>query len=87
MDCHLRRLAGMPKRRTQASVAPPVVYERTWSISGWIRVAWVAAVVDMVRVAVPAVVPVMFTGLVGPKLSKTPAHTVAALTDDSPYAG
>jgi hypothetical protein len=35
---------------------------------GYIRSALVAAVVLIVRVAVPAVVPVMLTGLVEPKL-------------------
>lgn len=35
---------------------------------GYARVALVAAVVEMVSVAVPAVVPVMLTGLVEPKL-------------------
>ena len=36
---------------------------------GWTRAALVAAVVEMVSVAVPAVVPVMPTGVVEPKLS------------------
>lgn len=35
---------------------------------GYVRVALVAAVVEMVRVAVPAAVPVILTGLVEPKL-------------------
>ena len=35
---------------------------------GYTRVALVAAVVETVRVAVPAVVPVMLTGVVDPKL-------------------
>jgi hypothetical protein len=36
---------------------------------GRTRAALVAAVVEMVRVAVPAAVPVMLAGLVEPKLS------------------
>ena len=36
---------------------------------GYVRAALVGAVVLMVRVAVPAVVPVMLTGLVEPKLN------------------
>lgn len=36
---------------------------------GWTSIALVAAVVEMVRVAVPAAVPVMLTGVVEPKLS------------------
>lgn len=59
----------MKINRMQARVAPPVAYhhggaERLGSIA-----ALLAAVVEMVRVAVPAAVPLMFTGVVDPKLS------------------
>jgi len=65
---HLRRLAWMPKSIKQARIAPPPVYQ---GISRCVCWAWLqppAAVVVMVRVAVPAVAPVMSTGLVEPKL-------------------
>lgn len=65
----LRRRAGMPKSSRQASVAPPAVYQGTTECLGCTSAELVAAVVVMVRVAVPAVVPVMVTGLVKPKLS------------------
>src|ERR1039458_7351934 len=64
----LRRRAGIPKSKRQARVAPPAVYQGTPGRLGYTRAALVAAVVLMVRVAVPAVVPVMLTGLVEPKL-------------------
>ena len=64
----LRRHAGMPKSRMQARVAPPAAYQGTPGRLGYANAALVAAVVLMVRVAVPAVVPVMLTGLVEPKL-------------------
>ena len=35
---------------------------------GWTIAALVAAVVEIVRIAVPAVTPLMLTGLVEPKL-------------------
>lgn len=62
-----RRRAGMPKRRRQASAAPPW-YQRMPGSAGWAKAVVLGAVVVMVRVAVPAVVPVMETGLVEPKL-------------------
>jgi len=66
---HLRRRAGMPKRRMQARAAVPVAYQRAPGRAGYSRAPVVAAVVVTVSVAVPAVVPVMPTGLVEPKLS------------------
>jgi hypothetical protein len=64
----LRRRAGIPKSRMQARVAPPAAYQGTPGCLGYANAALVAAVVLIVRVAVPAVVPVMLTGLVEPKL-------------------
>jgi hypothetical protein len=58
----------MPRRRTNARVAPPVAYHGTPGRLGYVRAALLAAVVAMVRVAVPAAVVVMLTGLVEPKL-------------------
>jgi hypothetical protein len=58
----------MPKSRMQAKAALPVVYQRPPGRLGYARAERVAAVVEMVRVAVPAVVPVILTGLVEPKL-------------------
>jgi hypothetical protein len=59
----------MPKSRTPASVAPPAKYLRTPGRSGNARVPLVGAVVETVRVAVPALAPVIMTGLVEPKLT------------------
>ena len=70
MVCQLRRRAGIPKSRMQARVAPPAAYQGTPGRLGWTRAALVAAVVVIVRVAVPAVVPVMLAGLVEPKLKE-----------------
>ena len=64
----LRRRAGMPKSRTNARVAPPVAYQGTPGPFGYARAALLAAVVEMVRVAVFAIVSVILTGLVEPKL-------------------
>src|ERR1700692_524100 len=58
----------MPKIRTKAKVVPPAVYQRTPGLAGYRRAPLVAAVVEMVRLAVPAV-PVILTGLVEPKLN------------------
>jgi hypothetical protein len=58
----------MPKSKRQASVAPPVAYQGIAPRLGDPRVALVAAVVEMVRVAVPVAAPAMLTGLVEPKL-------------------
>jgi hypothetical protein len=60
----------MPKSSKQASVAPPAAYQGTPGRLGWTSAALVAAVVVMVRVAVPAGVPVMLAGLVEPKLKE-----------------
>jgi hypothetical protein len=65
---HLRRLAGIPKSSTQAKAAPPHMYQRTPPGVRYTRAQPPAAVVEIVRVAVPAAVPVMLTGLVEPKL-------------------
>ena len=67
MVLHLRRWPGIPKSNRQASVPPPAAYQGTSECLGYTKVELVAAVVEMVRVAVPAVVPVMLTGLVEPK--------------------
>lgn len=58
----------MPNRRRQARVAPPAAYQEPPGRLGWTRAALMAAVVEMVRVAVPGLTPVMLTGLVEPKL-------------------
>ena len=58
----------IPTSRTNAKVAaPPALYRLAPGLTGYARAALVAAVVEMVRVAVPAVVPVILTGLVDPK--------------------
>jgi hypothetical protein len=58
----------MPNSRRHARVAPPAAYQGTpWRL-GYTSAAVVGAVVETVRVAVPALVPVMLTGLVEPKL-------------------
>ena len=77
--CHLRRRAGMPKSSKQASVAPPAAYQGTPGRLGWTSAALVAAVVVMVRVAVPAGVPVMLAGLVEPKLKEGRYWALAGL--------
>lgn len=64
----LRRRTGMPKSKRQARVAPPVTYQGSPGRLGKTSELLLAAVVVIVRVAVPAVVPVMVTGVVGPKL-------------------
>jgi len=66
---HLRRRPGIPKRRMQAKAAPPAEYQGAWLFCGYARELVVAAVVEMVRVAVAAVVPLMLTGVVVPKLN------------------
>jgi hypothetical protein len=48
---------------------PAAVYQGVLGRKGYTRVAPVAAVVEMVRVAVPGESPVISTGLVEPKLS------------------
>jgi hypothetical protein len=53
----------------QARTTPLGVYHGTPECFGWTIAALVAAVVEMVRIAVPAPAPVIATGLVEPKLS------------------
>jgi hypothetical protein len=65
---HLLRRAGMPKSKMQARAAPPSVYQGNPRCIGLASGALVAAVVETVRVAVPELEPVMFTGVVEPKL-------------------
>jgi hypothetical protein len=55
--------------RRQANAAPVAEYQRTPGRSGVVRAPADAAVVEMVRLAIPAAVPVMLTGLVEPKLN------------------
>jgi hypothetical protein len=49
--------------------APPAAYQPTGRRKGYASVPVVAAVVEMVRVAVPADAPVILTGVVEPKLN------------------
>jgi hypothetical protein len=69
VDRQPRRRVGIPKSKIQTTVAAPDANQGFPGRFGWTSVALVAAVVEMVRVAVPAAVPVMFTGVVEPKLS------------------
>ena len=64
----LRRRPGMPKSKMQARAAPPAGNQGTPRGMRLAVVQPLAAVVEMVRVALPAVAPVMLTGLVEPKL-------------------
>ena len=64
----LRRRAGIPKSNRQASAAPLAAYQGAPGRFGQDKALLVAAVVVMVRVAVPELVPAMLTGLVEPKL-------------------
>lgn len=59
----------MPKNSRAARTALPAEYQGGLRDFGYARAALVGAVVETVRVAVPAVVPVMLTGLVDPKLN------------------
>ena len=67
--CHLRRRAGMPKSMMKVNAVPPAAYQGTPGRFGWTKAALVGAVVEIVSVAVPAVVPEMRTGAVEPKLT------------------
>jgi hypothetical protein len=58
----------MPKSTRHANATPLAAYQGTPGRLGKARAALVAAVVEMVRVPVPAAAPVMFSGLVAPKL-------------------
>jgi hypothetical protein len=65
----LRLRAGMPKSSMHARATPPVAYQGNPMRLGYDRAAAVvAAVVEIVSVAVPALAPVMLTGVVVPKL-------------------
>jgi hypothetical protein len=59
----------MPRKIKQASVAPPAATQGMPLAFGVARAALVAAVVAMLRVAVPDAVPAIEIGLVEPKLS------------------
>lgn len=64
----LRRRAGMPKSSTQAKmVLPPANQGNLFGPTLAAEQLEKGTVVDTVRVAVPAVLPVMLTGLVEPK--------------------
>ncbi len=52
----------------QPRVAPPAAYQGIPGRFEWTKAALVGAVVEIVSVAVPAVVPEMLTGAVTPKL-------------------
>ncbi len=64
-----RRRPGMPipSSKPKARVVPPA-YQRTPGRAGGARAALVAAVVETVKVAVTAELPVTLTGVVAPKL-------------------
>jgi len=69
VDRQPRRRAGIPRIKMQTTVAAaPDANQGFPGRFGWTSVALVAAVVEMVSVAVPATVPVMLTGVVEPKL-------------------
>lgn len=53
----------------KARVAPPAEYQRTSWRAGYARAAFTAGVVEIVRVAVTAFAPVIFAGLLEPKLN------------------
>ena len=65
---HFRRLAGTPIKSRQARAAPPSTYHGISRSLGRAEALVDGAVVLMVRVAVPAPAPVIFTGVVAPKL-------------------
>ena len=62
------RRAGMPNNNRKANATPLAADQGTPGRLGKARAELVGAVVAMVRVAAPAVAPLMFTGLVEPKL-------------------
>jgi hypothetical protein len=59
----------IPNTRAKARPAPPTLYHLALGCSGYARAPLVAAVVVMVRLAIPAEPPVILTGLVEPKLN------------------
>ena len=65
----LRRRFGIPISNRQASDAPPARHLEMLLVLEFAVALYEYAVVVTVRVAVPADVPVMLTGLVEPKLS------------------
>jgi len=65
-----RRLRdGRPSINMQATVTPPAMDQRVPGRAGTVVAPVVGALVLMVRVAEPAIDPVMLTGLLEPKLS------------------
>ena len=70
MERQLRRRAGMPRSTRKPKTALPLEYHAMvlGSELDAGQELVVLAVVEMVRVAVPAIAPVMFTGVVVPKL-------------------
>ena len=83
------RRAGTQKSKAQARAAPPKIARRLPGNSGRASIALLAAMVVTVNEAVAALVPVICTGLVEPKLkvgtSWAPAG-VAVTAPDSPIA-
>lgn len=73
-----RRLRGIQTRSKQARIAPPP-YQRPPRRFGLTNELEVAAVVEIVSVADPAVVPERLTGLVEPKLSLGGSCALAGL--------
>jgi hypothetical protein len=63
-----RRRTGAQKSRRQARAAPPEMVPWPFDRTGYARAALLAAVVNTVRVAVAGLVPVIWIGLVEPKL-------------------
>jgi hypothetical protein len=64
----VRRRAGMPKSKRHAMTVPPAENHGMLGRAGRANARFVAGVVEMVRVAIPALLPVMLAGLVEPKL-------------------
>jgi hypothetical protein len=74
----------MQRNRTQASDAPPARYHGAAGFLGRISVEVVAAVVEMVRVAVAALAPVMLAGLVEPKLKQSQQQRLKQFLEQRP---
>ena len=66
--CDLPRRAGIQNSRMQMNTEPLAVIRRVRGLALGLNAALVAAIVEMVSVAVPTPVPVIFTGVVAPKL-------------------
>jgi hypothetical protein len=60
----------MMQSKMQANAAPPAICHLLPGCPGYVTLLLVAAVVVTVSVAVPALDPVMFTGLVVPKVTE-----------------